>query len=109
MTDLSLNEKTPETSTVDVDLEKQFARIESVKHKTDFVIGKTRSAMFFSIRTTVGTLPNVLAGKYTTLEKAIEAVEQFVRNSKETFAVKSDRLHEERQQRKDAELKSKNG
>lgn len=109
MTDLSLNEKTPETSTVDVDLEKQFARIASSKHKTEFVIGKTRSASFFSIRTTVGTLPSILSGKYTTLEKAIEAVEHFVRTSKETFAVRSDRLHEERQQRKDAEPKSKNG
>ena len=108
MTDTKLNEKTSETSTVDVDLEKQYARVESVKHKTDFVIGKTRSAIFFSVRATLGTTPNELLGKYTTLEKAIEAVESFVKNSKETFAVRSDRLHQERQQRKDAELKSKN-
>lgn len=108
MTDLKPNEKTPETSTADVDLEKQYARVESVKHKTDFVIGKTRSAIFFSIKATIGTTPSELAGKYTTLEKAAKAVEDYVRNSKETFAVRSDRLHQERQQRKDAELKSKN-
>ncbi len=108
MTDLKLNEKTSETSTVDVDLEKQYAKIESTKHKTDFVIGKTRSAIFFSIRTTLGTTPSELSGKYTTLENAVKAVEDYVRNSKETFAVRSDRLHQERQQRKDAELKSKN-
>lgn len=108
MTDLKLNEKTPETTTVELDLEKQYAKIESVKHKTDFVVGKLRSQMFFSIRATKGTIPNELAGKYTSLEKAIEAVGQFVANTKETFAVRSDKLHEERQQRKHAESQSKN-
>lgn len=108
MTDLKLNEKTPETTTVELDLEKQYAKIESVKHKTDFVVGKLRSQMFFSVRTTKGTIPNELSGKYTSLEKAIEAVGQFVANTKETFAVRSDKLHEERQQRKHAESQSKN-
>lgn len=108
MTDLKLNEKTPETTTVELDLEKQYAKIESVKHKTDFVVGKLRSQMFFSIRATKGTIPNELSGKYTSLEKAIEAVGQFVANTKETFAVRSDKLHEERQQRKHAESQSKN-
>lgn len=109
MTDLKPKETIPETTTADLDLEKQYARIESVKHKTDFVIGKTRSAIFFSIRATKGTTPSELSGKYTTLEKAIQAVNDFVRNSKETFSVRSDRLHEERQQRKHAEPQSKNG
>jgi hypothetical protein len=103
MTDLKPNEKTPETSTVELDLEKQFARIESSKHKTDYVVGKTRSQSFFSIRTTKASVPQELSGKYTSLESAIEAVQNFIRNSKETFSVKSDRLHEERQQRKHAE------
>lgn len=108
MTDLKLNEKTPETTTAELDLEKQYARIESVKHKTDFVVGKLRSQMFFSVRATKGSTPNELSGKYTSLEKAIEAVNQFVANTKETFAVRSDKLHEERQQRKHAESQSKN-
>lgn len=108
MTDLKLNEKTPETTTAELDLEKQYARIESVKHKTDFVVGKLRSQMFFSVRATKGTIPNELSGKYTSLEKAVEAVNQFVANTKETFAVRSDKLHEERQQRKHAESQSKN-
>ncbi len=108
MTDLKLNEKTPETTTVELDLEKQYAKIESVKHKTDFVVGKLRSQMFFSIRATKGITPHELSGKYTSLEKAIEAVGQFVANTKETFAVRSDKLHEERQQRKHAESQSKN-
>lgn len=109
MTDTKPNETIPETSTVELDLEKQYAKIESVKHKTDFIVGKLRSQMFFSVKANKGTTPSELSGKYTTLEKAIEAVEQFVRNTKETFAVRSDRLHEERQQRKHAESQSKNG
>jgi len=108
MTDTKPEEKTSETSTVDVDLEKQFARVESAKHKTDYIIGKTRSAMFFSVRTTKGLTPQELSGKYTTLEKAIEAVEHFVKNAKETFSVRSDRLHEERQKRKNAEPEPEN-
>ena len=103
MTDSKLNEPTPVISTAELDLEKQYAKIESVKHKTDYVVGKTRSQSFFSIRVTKGSVPSELSGKYTTLEKAIEAVEAYVRNSKESFAVRSDRLHEERQQRKHAE------
>lgn len=103
MTDTKLNETIPETTTVDLNLEGQFARIESTKHKTDFIVGKTRSALFFTVRVTKGSLPAELSGKYTSLEKGVEAVESFVRNAKETFAVRSDRLHEERQQRKHAE------
>lgn len=103
MTDSKLNEPTPVTSTAELDLEKQYAKIESAKHKIDFVVGKTRTQSFFSVRTTKGNPPTELSGKYTTLEKAVEAVEAYIRNSKESFAVRSDRLHEERQQRKHAE------
>ena len=108
MTDTKLSEPTSETTTAELDLEKQYARIESVKHKTDFVIGKLRSQMFFSIKTTKGSPPNELAGKYSSLEKAVAAVNQYVKNTKETFSVRSDKLHEERQQRKHAEPHSKN-
>lgn len=108
MTDTKPNEPTQETTTAELDLEKQYARIESVKHKTDFVIGKLRSQIFFSIRTTKGSPPNELAGKYSSLEKAVPAVNQYVKNTKETFSVRSDKLHEERQQRKHAESHPKN-
>jgi hypothetical protein len=59
--------------------------------------------MFFTVKTTKGSIPNVLSGKYTSLSSAIEAVLHYIRTTKETFAVRSDRLHEERQQRKNAE------
>jgi leucyl-tRNA synthetase len=102
MTDSKLNETIPETSTVEVNLESQYAKIESSKHKIDFVVSKTRSQTFFSVKVTKGALPNELTGKYSSLEKAVESVQTYIRNSQETFAVKSDRLHEERQQRKHA-------
>lgn len=108
MTDTSLNEKTLETSTVDVDLEKQTARITSPKHKTDYVVGKLRSQIFFQVATTKSIIPSALSGKYTSLDSAISAVLEHIKNTKETFAVRSDRLHEERQQRKHAESHSKN-
>jgi hypothetical protein len=94
---------TEEIFTVDVDLEGQKARITSSKHKAEFVVNKLRSALFFSVNTTKGVVPNELSGKYTSLDSAIHAVTQYIKNTKETFAVRSDRLHEERQQRKHAE------
>ncbi len=101
MTDTKPSKPTEEIFTVDVDLEKQTARITSAKHKTDFTVSKLRSAMFFSVY--CKALPKELSGKYTSLESAIQAVTNYIRNSKESFAVRSDRLHEERQQRKHAE------
>ena len=108
MTDLKLKETTEETYTVDVNLEAQLARVSSEKQKVEFVVGKPRSAMFFSVRTSKGNVPAVLSGKFTSLESGIKAVVDYVKNSKESFAVKSDRLHVDRQKRKDAESQSEN-
>lgn len=108
MTDSKPSETIKETSTVDVNQELQTARITSEKHKTEFIVSKPRVARFFGIKTTTGSVPLKLAGKYSSLEFGIKAVQDYIKNSKETFAVKSDRLHEERQQRKNAESQSKN-
>lgn len=108
MTDTKPNKLTNETSTVDINLEGQRAVINSSKHKADFVVGKLRSQMFFQVSTTAGALPKELSGKYRSLETAIKSVQDFIKNSKETFAVRSDRLHEERQQRKHADAKPEN-
>lgn len=107
MTDLKPNETIPETTTVELDQEKQIARVQSPKHKTDYIVSKLRSQMYFTVRVTVGSPPKELSGKYSSLEKAVDAVRQYVKNSKESFAVRSERLHEERQQRKHAESKPK--
>ena len=108
MTDTKLNETIPEITMADLDLEKQYARVESAKHKTDFIVTKLRSQAFFSIKVSKGLVPSDLSGKYSSLEKALDAVRNYVRTAKETFAVRSDKLHEERQQRKHAESNSTN-
>ncbi len=106
MNDSKPSETIKETYTVDVNQVEQRAKVTSEKHKIDFLISKPRVAPFFSVRTTKGSPPVDLAGKFTSLEKAIETVVHFINTSKETFAVKSDRLHQERQQRKHAESES---
>lgn len=108
MIDTKQPEQIPETFTVDVNQELQIARVTSPKHKADFIVSKTRYSQFFNVRTTVGILPAVLSGKYTSLESAIKSISEFIRNTKETFAVRSERLHQERQQRKHAESEPKN-
>jgi len=108
MTDTKQNNLTNETSTVDVNEELQIARVVSDKHKTEYIVSKLRSALFFTITTTVGLLPKSLSGKYRSIPSAIEAIQEHIRNSKESFAVRSERLHEERQQRKDAKSKPEN-
>jgi len=91
-----------------VDVEKQTAVISSPKSKTDYVIYKPRDqTAFFKVRTTVGSLPSELSGHYSTLNKAIQLVSHYVEHSKETFAVRSDRLDKERKERHAAKSNSK--
>ena len=107
MTDTKQLEPIPEIFTVEVNQELQSASITSEKHKSTFIIGKTRASRFFSIRNSLGTTPIVLSGKFTSLEVSVASVLDYLKNAKETFSVKSDRLHEERQQRKNAKPESK--
>ncbi len=109
MTDTKQSNPTKEIYTVDVNQETQTAKVTSEKHKAEFVVSKNRSSRFFLIYTTAGVTPKVLGGKYTSLESAVSFIVDYIKNSKETFAVRSDRLHQERQQRKNAEPKPKNG
>jgi hypothetical protein len=108
MTDTKPSKPTEEIYTVDVDWENQRAKVTSAKHKTDYVVGKLRSQMFFQVTTTVGLVPKALSGKYSSLQTAIDAIIHYVQHSKESFAVRSERLHEERQLRKDAKSNSEN-
>lgn len=108
MTSTKPNKLTEETFTVDVNWETQTARVTSTKHKSDFLVGKLRSQMFFQVTADKGLTPKSLSGKYRSIPSAIEAIVDHIKNSKETFAVRSDRLHEERQQRKYAKSESEN-
>lgn len=101
MTDTKLLEKTNETSTVEppkINYELGRATVQSDKHKIDFEVYKARdNTPFYSVRTTgFGNVPKELSGKYTTIPRAIEAIERYLKTAKETFAVKSDILAERR-------------
>ncbi len=102
MTDLKQNEPTLETSTVDVNQDSQTAIVTSPKFKVEFRVGKSRYAAFFTISLGKGSAPSELSGKYSSLEKAVKAILNYIKNSNETFSVKSERLHQERQSRKHA-------
>lgn len=109
MTDTKQDEITLETFTVDVNLELQFATIKSSKRKAEFRVGKSRYAIFFSVFSEKSQVPKELSGKYSTLKSGIDAVTRYLKNAPETFAVKSDRLHQERQLRKHAKSDASNG
>lgn len=109
MTDSKQNETIQEIFTVDVNHENQTAIVQSSKHKAEFRVGKPRYALFFTISSSKASVPNSLSGKYTSLNSAIDAIVHYIKNTKETFAVRSEALHQERQLRKNAEPKSSNG
>ena len=98
MTDTKLLEPTPETSTVEINWDKQTALVPSDKHKCSFVVYKARdNTAFYSVRVEgLGKLPKELSGKYTTIPKGVAGVLEYLRTCKETFSVKSDILAEHR-------------
>jgi len=106
MTNSKLLDPTSETSTVVVDDEKQTAAVTSPKYKATFFVRKVRSALFFEVVTDKGSVPKVLSGKYTSIPKAVQDIEHYIRQANETFSVKSDRLAE---YRKNAKTKPEDG
>ncbi len=93
-----------------VDYENHTATVKLRQYKENLVIWKPRGATLYSVRFAGSApIPNELSGKYTTIAKALEHIQQFSLVAKETFAVKSDRLHKDRQERHAAADKSTNG
>jgi hypothetical protein len=93
----------------ELNYEDRTALISSAKSKTQFRVYKPRmNYQFFKIATFPGTTPKELEGNYSTFEKAIKAVESYLKSYRESFAVKSDRLHKERQERHAAKADSSN-
>ena len=71
MTDTKLSEPTQETTTAEFDLEKAMLGLNLYKRLTLLLVNSC-SQIFFSIRTTKGSLPlNELVGKYSSSEKAV--------------------------------------
>jgi len=91
----------PDHSTdVIADTEAQTATVTSTTHKSAFHVYKPRNqTTFFRVRPDKGVLPTVLSGQFSSLNKAIEHVVHYLEHAHETFAAKSDRLHQERQER----------
>ena len=91
-----------ETNTVVefIDTEEQYAILSNPKTPSKFTVYKPKGNFhFFKVKRDVGLLPNDLSGHFSSLENGIKLVTKYLENSKETFSVRSERLHKERQER----------
>jgi len=81
------------------------------KLNTDIIIQKANDGfIFFEIKFEMGQNPEELQGKYSSILKAKEAVEFYLRNKKESKTVRRDNFSKAREERKKqdgAEIKSK--
>lgn len=81
--------------------EKKYCICRSDKMKAALIIKKDSSGfIFYEISAEQGRIPEELSGKYSSMEKAKEAVTLFLNNRKETHAARSDFLAQEREKRK---------
>jgi hypothetical protein len=71
------------------------------KMLTALTIQKDRSGfIFFEIVTDKGPVPAELSGSYSSIPKAKEAVQQYLRNKKETIGARRENFAKEREERK---------
>lgn len=71
------------------------------KMVSEFIIKKDKSGfIFFEITISAGAMPAELSGKYSSISKAKEAVEFYLRNKKETDAARRENFAKEREERK---------
>ena len=99
MTTTELSEKTLEISMV-VDHTNQVASLSHPNYESKFYVYKPRDQTpFFKINLDKGATPKELSGHFSTLQRGIDAATTFLKTSKETFAIRSDRLDKERKER----------
>lgn len=78
----------------------QTATVSSNKYLNKFFISKASTgSIFFKVELETGPTPSQLSGVYSSLKKAIEAVQTFLLTAKETQAAKNERLDKERKER----------
>jgi hypothetical protein len=81
------------------------------KMKTDIIISKEIGGYrFFRIKMENGATPDKLSGKYSSLRQGMLAVENYLKNKKESNTVRRDNFSKAREERKKqdgAEIKSK--
>lgn len=94
-----------------IDYDNHLAIVKLKQYTSRFIISKAKSAILYSLRfeSSSSNLPKELAGKYTSIDKAIQCLHDFSLVAKETFATKSERLDKERKERHAAAAKSGNG
>lgn len=82
------------------DTANQTASVKSDKYLQEFKISKaSHSGIFFKIELEKGVTPSQLSGHYSSMRKAIEAIEVFLLTAKETQSAKNERLDKERKER----------
>ncbi len=85
---------------VEEDTANQTASVKSDKYLQEFKISKASiGSIFFKIELAKGVTPSQLSGHYSSMRKAIEAIETFLLTAKETQATKNERLDKERKER----------
>jgi hypothetical protein len=83
------------------DTSKQRCVIKTEKMKTDIVVYKEIGGYhFFKIKMETGKTPDELSGKYSSLRKGMLAVENYLKNKKETKTVRRDNFSKAREERK---------
>lgn len=88
---------------VSIDTINQTASVVSSKYISKFLISKAAGGfIFFKVELENGPTPKELSGSYSSIPKALEGVEIFLRTAKETQAAKNERLDKDRKERKNA-------
>ena len=72
---------------------------EKLKNKV-FIEKEPGGNIFFKFRFEVGVLPKVLSGRYTSMKKAKEALEKYLRNKSKSKSIKRDEYAEDFMKRK---------
>ena len=84
-----------------------FALLSTDKSRTNYSIVKDRSGhIFFQFKIDKGTLPDELKGKYSSIQKGVEAFQSYERRMNQTQASKNEELDKARKSRR-AELQPK--
>jgi len=99
--------KDPSTVVI-VNTDAQTATVsDPTKAKNVFTVAKASdNSPFFHVYSDY-VIPNNLSGHYSSVDKAVEACCAYLKNSKQTFAVKSDELDKARKERNASKCASK--
>jgi hypothetical protein len=109
MTSIVLNFPHQDHNTVAiVDYEEQTAKVSSTRTTAEYTIYKSRDQTpFFKVQNRDGKAPNELSGHYSSLDKAVSSVAQWINLNPVTQSVINELRAKEREERKSAKSESK--